>query len=153
MFDPAQGYPSVVPYHRYLDPVAAVRWLEAVLGATEVVRMTVPDGRIGHAELTIGRSVIAVGLALAPAPERDDPVTRSTLRSMTLVFVADVNETVRRVPEHGGSIVDQPVDQPWGLRQAVVADPEGYLWEPSVHLRDVPPEHWGAAVHPGRSLP
>ncbi len=151
MFDPAQGYPSVVPYHRYLDPAAAVRWLEAVLDATEVLRMTIPDGRIGHAELTIGRSVIALGLAVTPAPEPADPVTRLTLRSMTLVFVTDVDEVVRRVAEHGGAIIDQPADQPWGLRQAVIADPEGYLWEPSVHQRDVTPESWGATVRPGSS--
>ncbi len=149
MFDPAQGYPNVVPYRRYVDPAAALRWHEAVLDATEVLRMTIPDGRIGHAELTIGRSVIALGLAVTPAPEHADPVTCQTLRSMTLVFVTDVDEAVRRVAEHGGSIIDPPADQPWGLRQAVIADPEGYVWEPSVHLRDVPPESWGATVRPG----
>lgn len=49
-FDPARGYPSVVPYVRYPDPAAAIEWLSRVLGAREVLRMTLPDGRIGHAE-------------------------------------------------------------------------------------------------------
>ena len=65
---------------------------------------------------------------------------------MTLVFVEDVDGTVIKAAEHGGTIIDPAVDQPWGLRQAIVADPEGYLWEPSQYLDDVPPERWGARL-------
>ena len=146
MFDPAQGYPQVVPYFRYRDPATAVRWLEEVFGATETLRMELPDGRIAHAELTVGDAVVSVGLAVGPAPEPGEPVTRATLRSMTLVFVEDVDGTVIKAAEHGGTIIDPAVDQPWGLRQAIVADPEGYLWEPSQYLDDVPPERWGARL-------
>jgi PhnB protein len=134
MFDPAKGYPRVVPYFRYLDPASAVRWLVEVVGATEVLRMTLPDGRIGHAELVIGNSPAShVGAA-----------TRTTLRTMTLVFVDDVDATTAKATQHGGTVVDAPTNQPWGLRQAIVGDSEGYLWELSTHLRDVPPESWGA---------
>ncbi len=146
MFDPAQGYPRVVPYLRYRDPAAAVHWLEGVLSATEVLRLTMPDGRIGHAELAIGTSVISVGFAVGSAPEIAAPVTRATLRMMTLVFVDDVDDVSERVARYGGSVVDHATDQPWGLRQAVIADPEGYLWEPSTHRWDATPESWGAAT-------
>jgi uncharacterized glyoxalase superfamily protein PhnB len=144
MFDPAQGYPRIVPYFRYQDPTTALLWLSEVLGATEALRMTLPDGRIGHAELTIGDAVVAVGLAWGPAPDDVEPVTRHTLRTMTLVFVDDVDQALERATRYGGSVIDPPASQPWGLRQAIVADPEGYLWEPSEHERDVPPESWGA---------
>jgi PhnB protein len=106
--------------------------------------MTLPDGRIGHAELAIGIAVISVGLAWEPVRDVGAPVTRTTLRTMTLVFVDDVDEAVAKGTRYGGSIIDPPTDQPWGLRQAVVCDPGGYLWEPSRHLRDVPPDSWGA---------
>jgi PhnB protein len=145
MFDPAQGYPRVVPYVRYLDPAAAVLWLAEVLGAAEALRMTLPDGRIGHAELTIGNAVIALGLALERPPDVGGPVTRSTLRTMVLVFVDDVDQAVERATRYGGSVIDAPADQRWGLRQAIISDPEGYLWEPSSHQRDVAPEAWGAS--------
>jgi uncharacterized glyoxalase superfamily protein PhnB len=144
MFDPAKGYPRVVPYLRYEDPASAMRWLVEVLGASEALRMTLPDGRIGHGELAIGNAVTSVGLALEPVRDVDAPVTRTTLQTMTLVFVDDVDEAVAQSTRYGGSIIDAPTDQPWGLRQAVVCDPGGYLWEPSRHLRDVPPESWGA---------
>lgn len=143
MFDPRRGYPSVVVYLRYADPQAALRWLSEILGAREAVRLTLPDGRIGHAELVIGNAVISLGLA-AQAPAPSEPVSRQSLRTMTLVFVDNVEQAVQRALRAGGSLVDETTDQPWGLRQAIVADPEGYLWELSVYLRDVPVHSWGA---------
>jgi uncharacterized glyoxalase superfamily protein PhnB len=66
--------------------------------------------------------------------------------SVTLVFVDDVGAACARIPAAGGTILDGPTDQPWGLRQAVVADPEGQRWELSQHLRDVAPADWGAEL-------
>ena len=145
MFDPARGYPAVVPYLRYRDPAAAIAWLVEVLGATEALHLILPDGRVGHAELVVGAAVVGIGLALGDAPAHDDVVpTRATLRTMTLVFVDDVDAAAAAATAVGGTVIDPPTDQPWGLRQAIVADPEGHLWEPSSHLTDVAPERWGA---------
>ena len=146
MFDPARGYPSVVPYRRYSDPEVGVQWLTSVLGAKEVLRMTTPDGRVGHAEFVVGSSVISIGLALTPPPASDPSENRYSLREMTLVFVADVDEVVDRARSVGSAVLDGPVDQPWGLRQAILRDPEGYLWEPAQHTRDVEPSAWGAEL-------
>lgn len=144
-FDPERGYPAVVPYVRYVDPAAAIRWLAHVLGAREVLRMTLPDGRIGHAELSVGTGLITLGLATEPSSDAP-PVSRSTLRAMTLVFVDDVDAAADRAVRGDGELVDPATDQPWGLRQAIVADPEHHLWELSVHLHDVPPADWGAQM-------
>jgi PhnB protein len=78
---------------------------------SEALRMTLPDGRIGHAELAIGNAVISVGLALEPGRDGGAPVTRTTLRTMTLVFVDDVDEAVAKGTRYGGSIID-PADRP-----------------------------------------
>ncbi len=143
MFDPRAGYPSVVPYVRYRDPAAAITWLSAVLGGHEAIRMTLPDGGIGHAELVVDSHVIAVGLAPTghgAAPPGD----RSSVRAMTLVFVADVDAATNTAVRLGGTVVDPPTDMPWGLRQSVVADAEGHVWELSNHHQDVPLADWGA---------
>lgn len=145
MFDPGRGYPSVVPYLRYADPQRALRWLTDVLHAQEAVRMTLPDGRIGHAELTVGNAVLSLGLVSQTAPPAEQ-ASRHTLRAMTLVFVDNVDHAVQRATAAGGALVDEATDQPWGLRQAIVADPEGYLWELSTHLHDVPVSTWGATA-------
>ena len=63
---------------------------------------------------------------------------------MTLVFVEDVDAAVERALSAGGGLIDPATDQPWGLRQAIVADPGGHLWELSQHFRDVPLAGWGA---------
>jgi uncharacterized glyoxalase superfamily protein PhnB len=135
MYDPERGYPRVVPYLLYADPSAAVRWLTDVLGLREVIRFTTPDGMVGHAELERGGHIVAVGVK---------GMGFGTVNSVTLVFVDDVDATCDRAVIAGGSVVMVARDQPWGLRQAVVADPEGQRWEISQHLRDVPAEEWGA---------
>jgi PhnB protein len=146
VFDPSRGYPSVVPYHRYSDPEVGIRWFTDVLGAMEVLRLTIPDGRVGHAEFLLGSSVISLGLALTAPPPFDPTEGRHTLRHMTLVFVDDVDFVARRAVIAGGAVVDPPTDQSWGLRQAIIRDPEGYLWEPAHHVLDVEPEQWGAQL-------
>lgn len=151
MYDPRHGYPSVVPYLRYRSPEVAIAWLTDVLGAREAIRMTAPDGRVGHAELLIGEHVITLGLTTV---EHDTagPADRDTVRAMTLVFVDDVDEAATRAVRLGGTLVDDPTDMPWGLRQAIVTDPEGHVWELSTHTRDVPLEAWDAA-QTGPALP
>jgi PhnB protein len=142
MFDPQRGYPGVVPYVRYPDPASAARWLTDVLGAREAVRMTLPDGRVGHIELMLGRCVISLGLLGEPAAT---PLpTRQTVSAMTLVFVDDVDAALERALSSGGALIDPATDRPWGVRQAIVADPGGHIWELSQHLHDVPLSAWGA---------
>lgn len=75
-FDPERGYPSIVPYVRYAYPGAAVQWLSQVLGAREVLRMTLPDGRIGHAELSLGTGLITLGYPQSRPPARRWPRAR-----------------------------------------------------------------------------
>lgn len=136
MYDPARGYPAAVPYLLYRDPGAAARWITEILGFTEAIRFTVPDGGpAGHIELARDGAVLMLGLAGSRFGET---------ASITLVFVDDVDAACARTPATGGIILDGPADQPWGLRQAVVADPEGQRWELSQHLRDVAPADWGA---------
>lgn len=143
MYDPALGYPTVVPYVRYRDPVAGIAWLRSIVGAHEAIRMTLPDGRVGHAELVVDGHVIAVGLATEDS-SGTRPADRNAVRAMTLVFVSDVDAAAGRAVELGGSLVDPPADMPWGLRQAIVTDPEGHVWELSTHQRDVALHTWGA---------
>jgi uncharacterized glyoxalase superfamily protein PhnB len=136
VYDPKRGYPAAVPYVLYQDPAAAARWLAEVLGFREAVRFTVPDGGpVAHVELERDGAVLMLGLAGGRFGETS---------SITLVFVEDVDRACGRATRAGGAIADGPRDQPWGLRQAVVIDPEGQRWELSQHLRDVAPAQWGA---------
>jgi len=122
------AYPSVVPYVRYRDPATAIAWLCSVFGAREAIRMTVPESRVGHAELVVHSHVIAVGLSTEPS-SGTGPADRNAVRAMTLAFVPDVDAATKRAVELGGFLVDPPTDMPWGLRQSIVSDTEGHVWD------------------------
>jgi uncharacterized glyoxalase superfamily protein PhnB len=146
MYDPARGYPRIVPYLTYPDVEDAVRWLVHVFGFVEHVRLR-PAERIRHAELRLGTCVVMLGVA----GDRFGAV-----RSITQVFVDDVDQVCTRAVEAGGELLEGAVDEPWGLRQAVVADPHGMRWEVTEFLAEVPPEEWGAELvepFPSSGLP
>ncbi|HJS96276.1 MAG TPA: VOC family protein [Solirubrobacteraceae bacterium] len=138
VYSPARGYPRVVAYVLYRDPAAAVQWLAEVLGLELALQVAMPDGGVGHAELTLGDQVVMIGLA---GSERFGETS-----SITLVFVDEVDATCARTIAAGGSVLGDAVDQPWGLRQALIADPEGQRWEITEYLHDVAPEEWGAEM-------
>ncbi len=133
MYDPERGYPVVVPCVLYDDPVAVVGWLTDVLGVREVVRATLPDGWVGHIELERNGSIILLG-------RRGGQLADTS--SVTQVFVGDVAAACARATGAGGSILDGPADRPWGVRQAVVADPQGQRWVLTQHVRDTDPADW-----------
>jgi uncharacterized glyoxalase superfamily protein PhnB len=119
----------------YDDVPAAARWLFETLGFREMVRATLPDGWVGHSEVERDGLVILLG-------RRTDARTVST----TQVFVVDLDATCALLVTTGGELVDLPVEQPWGVRQAVVVDPGGQRWVLTQHLRDTNPEEWFGQV-------
>lgn len=140
MYDPKRGYPTIVPCVLYDDPVAAAGWLTDVLGAREVVRASLPDGWVGHIEVERDGLVILLG-------RRGGQFTETS--SLTQVFVQDVAAACKRATTGGGALLEAPGDRPWGVRQAVVADPEGQRWALTQHLRDTDPADWyGKIVGP-----
>jgi len=92
-------------------------------------------GPVGHVELERDGAVIMLGFAGSRLGETS---------SITLVFVDDANAASGRVPDTGGPVLEEPIDQPRGLRQAVVGDPEGQRSELTQHLHDAAPADWGA---------
>jgi PhnB protein len=136
MYDPSRGYPRIVPYLTYVDVEDAVRWLVHVFHFKVHVLFTT-NGRVRHAELRHGADVVLVSLA----GDRFGPVS-----AITQIFVDDVDRTCNRAVAAGGEMLELAVDEPWGLRQAVISDPGGMRWEVSQHLRDVPPEEWGGEL-------
>jgi PhnB protein len=137
VYDPARGYPVVVPVVLYDDPDAAAAWLGTVLGFRRIVRATLPDGWVGHVEVERDGYVV---LLARRGGEQDGAA------SLTQVFVADVEAACARAVAAGGTVPGPPGDCPWGVRQALVADPEGQRWAVSQHLRDTDPADWYGEV-------
>jgi uncharacterized glyoxalase superfamily protein PhnB len=133
VYDPERGYPIIVPCVLYDDPVAAAGWLTEVLGVREVVRATLADGWVGHIEVERNGFIILLG-------RRGGPLGDTS--SVTQVFVDDVAAACGHAIGSGGSVLDGPAERPWGVRQAVVSDPQGQRWVLTQHVRDTDPADW-----------
>lgn len=133
------GYPRVTPYLCVDGAAAAIDFYTKVLGAAEKVRMAAPGGKIGHAELALGDSIVMladehpdVGF-LGPKSVGGTPVTIS-------VYVENVDEVFERAVAEGASAERPTEDQFYGDRTGQFQDPFGHRWHVATHVEDVPPE-------------
>jgi PhnB protein len=132
------GYPQVIPYLIVDGGEAAIGFYSKVLGATERMHMPSPGGRIGHAELELGDSVIML------ADEHPDmgilgPRSVGGTPVMISVYVEDVDSVFERALAEGAKSV-RPVDnQFYGDRTGQFEDPFGHRWSVATHVEDVPP--------------
>jgi PhnB protein len=133
------GYPRVSPYLSVDGASSAIEFYTEVFGATERVRMPDPDGRIGHAELQVGDSVVMLAdeypeLGIqSPKSVGGTPVTIS-------VYVENVDEVFDRAIKAGATSVRDVKDEFYGDRSGQFVDPFGHRWSVATHVEDVSPE-------------
>ncbi len=136
------GYPQVIPYLCVDGANEAIEFYGTVFGATERMRMPMPDGRVGHAELQIGDSVVMLsdespemGMR-GPKAVGGSPVTMS-------VYVDDVDQVFDRALGAGASELRAVETQFYGDRSGQFEDPFGHRWSVATHVEDVSPEEMG----------
>jgi PhnB protein len=132
------GYPQVMAYLSIDGAAAAIDFYRTVLGAEERLRMGGPDGKVGHAELQIGDSVLMLadefpGMS-APSPKAlgGTPVT-------VMVYVEDVDKTFATALGAGATEIHAVQNQFYGDRSGQFEDPFGHRWTVASHVEDVPP--------------
>jgi PhnB protein len=132
-------YPRVTPYLIVDGAGAAIDFYCSVLGATERVRMPAPDGRIGHAELQLGDSMIMLADENAQMDARGPRAMGGTPVSMH-VYVEDSDAVFERAVQAGAKALRAVEDRFYGDRSGQFEDPFGHRWDVSTHVEDVPPE-------------
>lgn len=133
------GYHSITPYLVIRGAAAAIDFYTQVFGATELVRMPQPDGRIGHAELKIGDSMIMMADEY-PEMQVVGPQTLGNSSVGLLLYVDDADATFAKAVA-AGATVDKPMaDQFYGDRSGTLKDPWGHKWTIATHKEDVSPE-------------
>jgi PhnB protein len=132
-------YPQVTPYLHVDGAAAAIDFYVEVFQATERGRMPGPDGKIGHAELEIGRGVVMLA---DEYPEMDIRGPQSTGGSpVTIhVYVEDVDATFDRAVAAGAKALRPVENQFYGDRSGQFQDPFGHRWNVATHVEDVSPE-------------
>jgi len=134
-----EGYPRVTPYLIVDGASAAIDFYKSVFGATERMRMGGPDGKVGHAELEIGDSVVMLADEHPEMDARGPKFVGGT--PVTLhVYVEDADGVFERAIEAGAKALRPVEDQFYGDRLGSFEDPFGHQWSVATHVEDVPPE-------------
>jgi PhnB protein len=133
------GYNTVSPYLAVNDAAAAIDYYKNAFGAKERVRMEAPDGKIGHAELEIGDSIVMLSDPFPQATTRPPSEIGGTSAGVFL-YVEDVDAVVKKAVDAGATVTMEVADQFWGDRFGTLTDPFGHVWSVATHVEDVPPE-------------
>jgi len=131
-----EGYHTVTPYLIFNGANAAIEFYKKALGASEVMRLDDPSGRIHHAEIRIGNSCIMLAdehpelQALSPQTIGGSPVSLH-------LYVENVDAAVDRAVKAGAKLVRPVADQFYGDRTGGIEDPFGYRWFIATHKEDL----------------
>ena len=134
-----EGYEGAIPYLRCRNAAGALAFYKKAFGAVEAMRLTMPDGKLGHAEFKIGGAVIMLSDefpemgVLGPQAIGGSPVT-------VLIYVADVDAFVAGATVAGATVVNPVADQFYGDRNCRLADPFGHSWMFATRQENLTPE-------------
>src|SRR5436309_1240142 len=121
------GSQRIFPMLAYDDAPAAIEFLCSAFGFQEQSRMNMPDGRIGHAEISLHGHVVMLATTWKEGG-LSSPKDLSAMPSQLLCHVDDVDAHFARANAAGATVVAEPEDQPYGFRMYRAMDPEGHRW-------------------------
>jgi PhnB protein len=131
-----KGWHNVTAGITVRDAAAAIDFYKRAFGAEEVERMTGPSGKIVHAELRIGDSIVMLNDEFEQSPCKS-PQTLGGSTAALNIYVPNVDTTFERAIQAGAQ-VHRPVDNMfWGDRYGSLIDPFGQVWSISTHQEDL----------------
>lgn len=139
------GMHSITPHLVCADAAAAIEFYKKAFNAAEVSRLPGPDGKIMHASLRIGDSVLMLSEeapkmgSLGPKALKGSPVTIH-------MYTDDVDGFVAAAVSAGAKITMPVADMFWGDRYGKIEDPFGHHWSIAKHVRDVTTEEMEQAM-------
>jgi PhnB protein len=134
-----EGYAALTPYLVMKNASDAIEFYKNVFGATERMRMAAPGGKIGHAELQLGDSVLMLADEfpdmgfLGPETIGGSPVS-------LMFYVEDVDSVWAKALAAGATEIKALATQFYGDRNGTLRDPFGHVWTIGTHVEDVSPE-------------
>lgn len=140
-----RGMHDVTPHLVCAGAADAIDFYVRAFGAEEIHRLPGPDGRLMHAAVRIGDSVVMLvdempeHGALGPKALNGSPVT-------VHLYVEDVDAVVEQAVAAGATVTMPVADMFWGDRYGIVIDPFGHHWSVATHQRDMTPEDMQRAM-------
>lgn len=135
-----EGFHTVTPHLVVNGASDAIAFYKKAFGATEIMRLPMPDGsgKLMHAQIRIGTSFVMLmddmqGCATGPA-------AGSNASMVIHLFVPDVDATIAQAAKAGAEVTMPAADMFWGDRYGQIVDPFGHKWSVATHMRDLTPE-------------
>jgi len=132
-------YPGVTSYLIVRDAAKAIDFYRRAFGATELFRLPMPGGRIGHAELRIGGGVVMLADEMPEMGYKGPAALGGTPVSL-MFYVADVDAAFAKALAAGGTVTKPLQNQFYGDRSGTLTDPFGHVWTIATHVEDLTPE-------------
>jgi PhnB protein len=134
-----EGYHTATPYLIVNAAANAIEFYKKAFGAKEIMRMTQPDGKIGHAEIKIGDSPVMLADEFPQIGARS-PQSLGGSPVSILLYVEDVDAMFTQAVAAGATVQRPVADQFYGDRAGGVTDPFGHVWYIATHKEDVSSE-------------
>ncbi|SDU98548.1 VOC family protein [Pseudomonas mucidolens] len=130
-----EGYHSLTPYLGIDKAAEAIEFYTKAFDAKQIMRLDMPDGKVGHAELRIGDSAIMLA---SPCDEMAFGSPGQEPVSVGLhLYVNDVDKQYKQAIAAGGTAISEPKDQFYGDRSGTLRDPFGHVWFLATHQEDL----------------
>lgn len=133
-----QGYHTATPYLTIKNAARALDFYKKAFGAQEVARMDAPDGKVAHAEIKVGDSMIMIAEEMPGSGNRSPESLGGTTASIFL-YVDNADAIFDRAVSAGAQVETALADMFWGDRYGRLKDPFGHSWSVATHKEDVAP--------------
>jgi uncharacterized glyoxalase superfamily protein PhnB len=130
---------ELFPYLHIKDAARAIEFYREAFGAREKFRLTEPSGRIGHAELDFGGTILMLADEF-PEYGFNGPQTLGATTVTLHIHVDNADEMIERAVKAGATIEREPQDQFYGERSGAIRDPFGHRWNIGHNIEEVSPD-------------
>ena len=134
-----EGFHSITPHLSVQGAARAIEFYRAAFGAEEIFRVPTPDGRLLHAEIRIGDSIVMIADEF-PDMCTGEAVVHGNLPVTIHLFVRDCDAVFQRATAAGAKVVMPLQDMFWGDRYGSVRDPFGHNWSIATRKQNLSPE-------------
>jgi uncharacterized glyoxalase superfamily protein PhnB len=134
-----EGFHTVTPHLVISGAAQALDWYKKAFSATEIMRKPMPDGRLMHAEMKVGDSVIMLADCFSEHGQKSPKELGVTTVILSL-YVPDCDTFWNQAVAAGATVRFPLMDQFWGDRYGQLMDPFGHVWGVCTHKEDLTPE-------------
>jgi len=136
-----EGYGTVMPALCVRDAARAIEFYKKAFGALELTRMAGPDGKIMHAEIKIGGSIVFLCDEFPDMPGAcRAPQTLNGVTSGLYLYVPDADSLFARALKAGAKQIMPLSDMFWGDRYGKLQDPFGHFWGLATRKENLSPQ-------------